>query len=374
MVDFSMVVNLFIFSSAAVLLLKYIFKDNKVILQLDTRFLLICMVAMVCRMLIPIESPIANNIAVSKVYPKVYKVLKEPIVVGVSIIGILQLIWFIGAVVRLIQITYSYIKISRGIRECTEIKNPGMLEIMERVNRQHKHPVKFRLVSSEEGSTPCVFGIFKPYIVLTDIVVTEKDLEYIFSHEMGHYYRGDLLIVILREVFNAVYWWNPFAYMLNDLIAQAQEINVDFGVLRKLDKTETYDYPACLLKLSVDGGKDVERWLMSFKKEESDLLKKRIHLMIDNLEISKKKTIMSVLLSVVMVGLIVVCPNVISFEPYGIPEADADGSFDVDDENMYYLKDERGMYKLYIDGKYAMTSDIILDENIPIYLEVKEKK
>ena len=96
--------------------------------------------------------------------------------------------------------------------------------------------------------------------------------------------------------------------------------------------------------------------------------------MIDNLEISKKKTIMSVLLSVVMVGLIVVCPNVISFEPYGIPEADADGSFDVDDENMYYLKDERGMYKLYIDGKYAMTSDIILDENIPIYLEVKEKK
>ena len=65
MVTFSVVVNLLFFSSVAIVLLKYIFKDNKVILQLDTRFLMICMLVILCRMLIPVESPLTNNIAVT---------------------------------------------------------------------------------------------------------------------------------------------------------------------------------------------------------------------------------------------------------------------------------------------------------------------
>ncbi len=377
MVDFSMVVNLFLFSGATAVVMKYVFKDNKAILRLDTRFLLICMMVIVCRMLVPVESPFASNIAVSKVYPDLYKILKETVVVGylgeANMIEVFQFVWFGGAVIRLSYITFSYIRLSLTIRSYPEIKNPSMLEIMERVNRKHKHPVKFRLVSSEVGSTPCVFGIFKPCIVLTDIIVTEKDLEYIFSHEMGHYYRGDLLVIILREVFNAIYWWNPFAYMLNGLIAQAQEINVDFGVLRKLKEEETFEYTECLLKLSGSGGKDGERWLMSFRKEKPDLLNKRINLMIANLELSKRKTIASVLLTLVMIGLIGICPNVISLEPYGIPEADVDGSIGLKDKGMYYLEDENGAYDLYINGEYMTTVYSVFDESIPVYSNGEEK-
>ncbi len=376
MVDFSMVVNLFLFSGATAVVMKYVFKDNKAILRLDTRFLLICMMVIVCRMLVPVESPFASNIAVSKVYPGLYKMLKETVVVGylgeANMIEVFQFVWFGGAVIRLSYITFSYIRLSLTIRSYPEIKNPSMLEIMERVNRKHKHPVKFRLVSSEVGSTPCVFGIFKPCIVLTDIIVTEKDLEYIFSHEMGHYYRGDLLVIILREVFNAIYWWNPFAYMLNGLIAQAQEINVDFGVLRKLKEEETFEYTECLLKLSGSGGKDGERWLMSFRKEKPDLLNKRINLMIANLELSKRKTIASVLLTLVMIGLIGICPNVISLEPYGIPEADADGSIGLRDKGTYYFQNKYGTYDLYIDGEYVTTVYTIFDESIPIYYDIEE--
>ena len=254
MVTFSVVVNLLFFSSVAIVLLKYIFKDNKVILQLDTRFLMICMLVILCRMLIPVESPLTNNIAVSRVYPEVYIALKKPIISvlesEISTIQVFKFIWLVGAIIRLSQLLYSYIRISRTIGACAEIKNSNMIEILEKVNRQYKHPVKFRLVHLEDGSTPCVFGIWKPRIVLTDIEVTEKELEFIFSHEMGHYYRGDLLIIMLREIFNAIYWWNPCAYMLNDLVAQTQEINVDFGIMRKLSQTEILDYSTCLVKVT----------------------------------------------------------------------------------------------------------------------------
>lgn len=380
MVTFSVMFNLLVFSSIAIVLLKYIFKDNKVILQLDTRFLLICMLVIMCRMLVPVESPLTNNIAISKVYPEVYKVLKEPLIAGsrleINIIGVLEFIWFAGAVVRLIQIFCSYVRISRVIRSCVEIKNPSMIEIMEKVNQKYRHPVKFRLVHLEDGSTPCVFGVWNPCIVITDIEVTEKELEFIFSHEMKHYYRGDLLIIILREVFNAIYWWNPLAYKLNDLIAQTQEINVDFSVMRKLGNKGTLDYTACLLKVTREREKydTEERWLMSFQKESTMLLTKRINLMMQNLEISKRKTIASVLISVVMVGLIAICPNVIIFEPYGIAEEDANGSVGLKDEGNYYILNKNGTYRLYIDGKYFMTSEEILVEDIPIYLDSAEEK
>lgn len=381
MVTFAVMVNLLFFSSVAIVLLKYIFKDNKVILQLDTRFLLICMLVILCRMLIPIESPLTRNIAISKVFPEIYTTLNEPIVDGfqnrINIMRILILIWGVGAVVRLFQVLFSYLRISKTIRNCIEIKNPNMMDIIEKVNQQYKHPVKFRLVYLEGGSTPCVFGIWRPSIVITDIEVTEKELEYIFSHEMRHYYRGDLLIIILRQVFNAIYWWNPFAYMLNDLIAQTQEINVDFSIMRELDKAETFDYSSCLLKLTREREEEDsydEKWLMSFRKESKVLLAKRVNLMMDNLKISKRKTIASVVISVLMVSLIAVCPNVITFEPYGIPEADVDESVGLREGEIYYLKNESGTYDLYVGGEYLSTVETIFDDNIPVYYNVEEEK
>lgn len=380
MVTFSVVVNLLFFSSAAIVLLKYIFRDNRVILQLDTRFLLVCMLAIMFRMLVPVESPVSSNIAVSKVYPEVYRVLKEPIAGGsrngISIIGIMEFIWFAGAAVRLARLLYSYMKTGRAIRNGTEIRNPRMLEIMEKVNRQYRHPAKFRLIHHEEGSTPCVFGIWKPCIVLTDIEVTGKELEFIFSHEMGHYYRGDLLVIMLREVFSAVYWWDPFAYMLNDLIAQTQEINVDFGIMRKLTRAEILDYSACLVRITKERErrKREERWLMSFQKEGTLLLGKRVRLMMENLDTGRRKTAASVLVSVVMAGLIAVCPNVVIFEPYAIPETDADGNGGLRGGEVYYLVNEHGTYDLFIDGEYIMTSETVFDENIPVCFDDGEVK
>ncbi len=380
MVTFSVVVNLLFFSSVAIVLLKYIFKDNKVILQLDTRFLMICMLVILCRMLIPVESPLTNNIAVSMVYPEVCRFLRKPIINhstfgDISIMAVFQFVWFIGAFVPLFRLIKAYVEIKKEIAASVEIKDSHVVGLVEKVNRQYRHPVKFRLYNMENGSTPCVFGILHPCILIPDILVTEKELEFILSHEMRHYYRGDLLLKLFCEIFKAIYWWNPFAYMLCKLIAQTQEINVDFSIMRKQTDAETLDYSACLLKLKRDSEsrKADEKWLLSFQRESSGLLEKRICLMLDNLGISTQKTIVSIILSVVMVGLIIVCPNVVTFEPYSIPEGDAKESLGLREEGNYYLENEYGTYDLYVDGNYVMTSDVILVEHIPVYLQFKEE-
>ena len=92
----------------------------------------------------------------------------------------------------------------------------------------------------------------------------------------------------------------------------------------------------------------------------------------ENLEVSTKKTIASVLLSVFMIGVIVVCPNVISFEAYGIPEHDVDDSVGIREDKIYYLQNKDGTYDVYVDGEYISTSDMIFDEDIPIYYNIQE--
>lgn len=381
MVTFSVMINLLFFSSMAIVLLKYIFKDNKVILQLDTRFLTVCMLVIACRLLIPVESPFTKNIAISKVFPDVYRLLKEPIGDDpnsrANIMMIFQFIWFAGVFVALIRLGHSYMKIRKEIGTFDEIRDVSVIAIMEKVNRQYKHPVKFRLVHVESDCTPCIFGIRRPYIVIPDIEVSEKELEFIFAHEVQHYYHGDLLVKFLCEAFKAVYWWNPFAYILSDLVSKTQEINVDFSVMRKLTGEETLDYSACLVKLTRERElcRKEEKWLMAFQKESAFSLGKRVGLMLDNLEVSRRKTIASILLSVAMVSLIAICPNIFIFEPYAIAEEDIDGSIGLRDAEIYYLKNEDGTYDVYIEDECitTVTQVHIYDENIQIYELSKEE-
>ena len=151
---------------------------------------------------------------------------------------------------------------------------------------------------------------------------------------------------------------------------------MDFSIMRKLTKKETLDYSAFLIRLTRDREKRKKnrKWLMAFQTESSILISKRVKLMMDNLEISTKRTIASVMLSIAMVGLIAVCPNVIILEPYSIPEEDARESGGLRDGKMYYLKDKNGKYDMYIDGKYAVTVDQIFDESIPVYFDMEEIK
>lgn len=49
-------------------------------------------------------------------------------------------------------------------------------------------------------------------------------------------------------------------------------------------------------------------------------------------------------------------PNVIMFEPYGINEEDTAGTFEAESEDTYMILTSEGLYQLYIDGEYVLTS------------------
>ena len=101
-------------------------------------------------------------------------------------------------------------------------------------------------------------------------------------------------------------------------ISVEEEINVDFQVSKGLSYLEQLEYTQCLVNTAKkrESGIGKSNWLVSFHKESPLVVRKRISLIIDNMKISRKKTAASIFLSTVIFSLVVLCPNLIIFEPY----------------------------------------------------------
>lgn len=378
MVTFSALVNIILFSSLSVMLLRIVFNDNKIVLKLDIRFLLVCLLTILIRLLIPIESPFTKEIPIYHIYPDIYSFLKRPLLnyLKLSIIDILKILWLFGSFYFLNKSLKSYFKLNKSIKKLCQLTDKKTLEVKDKVQKEIRSTVTFYLVGDEFIDTPIVFGLLKPYIVLPKTDFTEEELYFIIKHEMIHYFHGDLIVKIFCELLGIVYWWNPFANMLKKLISNLQEINTDYSVMKGLSDEKKLDYLENLVKVAKDreSSRKSSQWLMAFQKENSSAVHKRITLMLENMEINKKKTVSSMFLSIIIFGLVVFCPNILAFEPYAISQKDAEGTFDIKTDDIFYLANSDNSYSLFWDGQYVATVTEMLGDNIQIYNSLEEVK
>ena len=137
-------------------------------------------------------------------------------------------------------------------------------------------------------------------------------------------------------------------YMLSRLVSNMQEINVDFQVSKGLSYLEQLEYTQCLVNAAKkrEFGIGKSNWLVSFHKESPLVVRKRISLIIDNMKISRKKTAASIFLSAVILSLVVLCPNLIIFEPYSMPMKDVEESIGGREGGIWGIDNKDGTYDL----------------------------
>lgn len=378
MIRFSEMVNMVILTGVAVILLEIIFRNNNAILWLDVRLLFGCMLAVALRLFILADSPIANNIPIFSVYPELCRFLRKPLIrlgsLSVNGILLLQILWIVGAIVSALYRICGYVVTRKRIKGYRRLRDPRFVRAVKQINEELGRKAKFRLMVSKELGTPFIFGVFRPYIGIPEIELKPEEIYLVLKHEILHYYRGDMIIKILCETLRAVYWWNPFVYLLGDLVSSMQEINVDFRVVRDLAEMEQLEYVDCLVKVARNRRmREREgRWEINFRKESPSEVHKRISLMLKNQEVNGKKTTASFLLSVGILCMIAIGPNILTFEPYAIPEKDAVGSVAGKEGVICYLDNKDGTYDIYVDGQYFKTTIEIFDEHIPVYNTLEE--
>lgn len=102
------------------------------------------------------------------------------------------------------------------------------------------------LYLSDRVTSPAVYGIFRPKIVLP-ASTPEADYPMILAHETAHIRRGDNLFRLIAFFSVALHWFNPLSWVfLRCYLSDAEEA-CDERVLSKLDEEGRRDYARCLL-------------------------------------------------------------------------------------------------------------------------------
>jgi len=88
------------------------------------------------------------------------------------------------------------------------------------------------LLTSDELASPVSWGLMRPVIVLnTRAVEAAHEAEAIIAHELAHVARMDWIKLLLARVATALFWFNPFVWVLAREAHQLREEAADDAVL-----------------------------------------------------------------------------------------------------------------------------------------------
>jgi len=157
-------------------------------------------------------------------------------------------IWSASALVlfvRKITVYQGFIQyIKAGNKEVSDIKILNLLSDCE-----EKLNIKTRVELSRNSliASPMLIGFFRPRIILPVGELEDKELSYIFVHELTHYKQRDMFYKWLIQIVVCVHWFNPFVYLLEREVNKSCELSCDEKVLSVLDEKAKREYGDTLI-------------------------------------------------------------------------------------------------------------------------------
>ncbi len=108
---------------------------------------------------------------------------------------------------------------------------------------------------AEERAVPCLFGLFRPAIYVTQAAADDPELlRHTVAHETTHFRHGDHVWALLRAVCLALHWWNPLVWWAAKLSRQDGELACDEATIRALGESERAAYGRTLIRMACGRG------------------------------------------------------------------------------------------------------------------------
>ncbi|MGT2712368.1 M56 family metallopeptidase [Streptococcus oriscaviae] len=147
-------------------------------------------------------------------------------------------IWLIGFLVIIGRSIFSYLKFRNLLlRWGKPITDPQILESFHAIKAEFGIKKAIRLVHYPQVSSPMIFGLRNPVILLPDTNYTLEELDLIFEHELTHYRHRDIYVNLLVLLVKAAHWFNPIVHFACKEVQEAAECYCDHSVLHNRDET-----------------------------------------------------------------------------------------------------------------------------------------
>lgn len=220
-------------------------------------------------------------------------------------INIISIVWLIGAVIIIIYYAYFqfifYFKLTSNIQTN---RNNNLQKLLNNqvIAKGISKNIKVNVVNGIPS--PLIIGILKNTIVIPSNNYTEKELKFIFNHEITHIKRKDNLLKLLMIFALALHWFNPFVYILRKFFYEQCELSCDEQVIKNIEIMEVKEY-ALLLLNSVKYKNNLRTSAMSSEltSKKINITKRRIESML-NLKTKKKGTLIATMSLLVIGGTI----------------------------------------------------------------------
>ncbi len=147
--------------------------------------------------------------------------------------------------VRKVTVYQGFIQyIKAGNKEISDIK---ILNLLSDCEEKLNIKTRVELSCNPLIASPMLIGFFRPRIILPVGEWEDKELSYIFVHELIHYKQRDMFYKWLIQIVVCVHWFNPFVYLLEKEVNKSCELSCDEKVISVLDDTARREYGDTLI-------------------------------------------------------------------------------------------------------------------------------
>jgi bla regulator protein BlaR1 len=222
-----------------------------------------------------------------------YKVKEQSLHLSAIIETKAPYIWILGFIIMLLWLAYNNYSLHKKLKKNNITVPKEINKIFECCKKRVDINRNIKILVQTTISTPAIFGVFKPKILLSPEIINldDKQISYIFLHELTHYKRKDLLVNYILLMLQAIHWFNPIIWYCFKTIRQDMEAATDEMVLRILEGEEQKEYAKALLAVlesfnslslapkligMVNDKKDMERRIKMIKRNAFFKSRKKI--------------------------------------------------------------------------------------------------
>ena len=164
-------------------------------------------------------------------------------------------VWAVGASYSIVRELLEYREIKRYLWEYSDpCTDPKTLAVYDACCRKLglRHKPKLRRICEVCPTTPCVIGFFRSTVYLSAFCddLDSSHLEHIFTHELCHVKRRDMLYKLLMVLTTSVHWFNPMSRLLRDAVTEDCEMACDATVLHYTKAPDVRDYMESVLTVA----------------------------------------------------------------------------------------------------------------------------
>lgn len=165
-----------------------------------------------------------------------------------SLLQISSMVWIIGVCAfsfyNLLNHAYNVRNLSRWLCRVA----PEQKELFDKTKTEMSIRKKISLHRCRIISSPLMFGIIRPMILIPHTEYQEIDLYLILKHELMHYKRHDIEVKAVMFAVQTMYWFNPLVYLMSKKMNEAIEMSCDETVISSGDVIYKKRYAETILQ------------------------------------------------------------------------------------------------------------------------------